>query len=175
MLWKTRRPSWLPTKTDFLANEYFHVFGDVLHNPNLWHFNRRSVASATAVGLFCAFLPIPFEMLVAALGAIWLGGNLPLAVAWVWVSNPLTWIPLYTPAYLLGSWILDKEPVAAGHVTMHVLIQSLAALWLGCLIFGIVAGVSGYFVVHGLWRLKVRTERAHRTRRVKVRVKENES
>jgi len=157
------------TKKDVVAHRYLQVFGDALHNPNLWHFNRRSVANATAIGLFCAFLPMPFEMLAAALLAIWFSGNLPLAVAWVWISNPITWIPLYTPPYLLGSWILDKEAMAGNQVTMHVLIESYAALWVGCLIFGVVASVCGYFIVHGLWRLKVRSERADRVRRRKLK------
>lgn len=166
---KTRKPGWLLTKKEVLANRYFQVFGDSLHDPNLWHFNRRSVANATAIGLFCAFLPMPFEMLAAAVGAIWFSGNLPLAVAWVWISNPVTWIPLYTPPYLLGSWILDKEPVAAGHITMAVMFESFAALWIGCLIFGVVASACGYFIVHGLWRLKVRSNRNSRGRRVNVK------
>jgi len=166
MLRKTRKPAWLPTKKDVMDNRHLQIFGDVLHNPNLWHFNRRSVANATAIGLFCAYLPMPFEMLAAALGAILFSGNLPLAVAWVWISNPLTWIPLYTPAYLLGSWLLDKE-AAGGHVTMSVLIESYAALWLGCLIIGTLGAAAGWFVIHQLWRIKVRSDRAERVERYK--------
>lgn len=169
MPWKTRRPRWLLTKNDVVEHRYLKVFGEHLHSPNLWHFNRRSVANATAVGLFCAFLPMPFEMVVAALGAIWFGGNLPLAVAWVWVSNPLTWLPLYTPAYLLGSWILNEPAVDTHHITMHVLLESMAALWLGCVIVGIVAGACGYFVVNTLWRINVRAHRAERARRYNLK------
>lgn len=168
MLRKTRKPSWLLTKKEVLAHRYLQIFGDTLHNPNLWHFNRRSVANATAIGLFCAYLPMPFEMLAAALGAILFSGNLPLAVAWVWISNPVTWIPLYTPAYLLGSWLLDKEATSAGRVTMSVLIESYAALWLGCLVIGTIAAICGYVIVHQLWRLKVRSDRADRIKRYKL-------
>lgn len=157
------------SKKEVLAHQYLRIFGDALHEPNLWHFNRRSVANATAIGLFCAFLPMPFEMVAAALLAIWFAGNLPLAVAWVWISNPVTWIPLYTPAYLLGSWILSKEPMAGSRVTMHVLMESYAALWVGCLIFGVAVAVCGYVVVQGLWRLKVRSERADRLRRMRLK------
>jgi len=169
MFRKTSKPSWLLSQKDVLAHRYLSIFGDVLHNPNLWHFNRRSVANATGIGLFCAFLPMPFEMLAAALGAIWFGGNLPLAVAWVWISNPLTWIPLYTPPYLLGSWILDKQPATPGQIDMNVLIESYAALWLGCLLFGVVASFLGWFIVNRLWLFKVRSARADRVRRFKHR------
>lgn len=172
---KTRRPSWLLTKKEVLAHRYLQIFGETLHNPNLWHFNRRSVANATAIGLFCAYLPMPFEMLAAALGAILFNGNLPLAVAWVWISNPVTWIPLYTPAYLLGNWLLDKETTEAGRVTMSVLIESYAALWLGCLIIGSIAAMAGYVIIHQLWRFKVRRDRADRVRRYKQLRDERES
>jgi len=168
---KTRKPSWLLSKKDVLANRYLRMFGETLHNPNLWHFNRRSVANATAVGLFCAFLPMPFEMLVAALGALWFNGNLPLAVTWVWISNPLTWIPLYTLPYWIGSWILGKEPAAAGHITMSVLIESYAALWVGCLIFAVAASACGYFIIHALWRWRGRSDAAERANRMRERRK----
>jgi len=171
MRWKTRKPSWLLTKKDVQAHRYLQIFGEVLHNPNLWHFNRRSVANATAIGLFCAFLPMPFEMLAAALGAILFNGNLPLAVAWVWISNPVTWIPLYTPAYLLGTWLLDKQAAETGQITMSILIESYAALWLGCLIIGTVASICGYVIIHQLWRLKVLAERAERLKSYKLKHK----
>jgi len=38
-----------------------------LADPMLWHLNRRSVAGAVALGLFIGWLPIPMQMLIAAL------------------------------------------------------------------------------------------------------------
>ena len=32
-----------------------------LHDASLWNFNRRSISKAFAVGLFCAFIPVPFQ------------------------------------------------------------------------------------------------------------------
>ena len=60
----------LPTRHDVQKNKYLQFLGTHLHSPNLWHFNRRSVARATAIGIFCAYLPMPFEMIPAAIGAI---------------------------------------------------------------------------------------------------------
>ena len=40
-------------------HERLRVFGRLLHDPNLWHLNRRSAAGAFAVGLFMMYMP-PF-------------------------------------------------------------------------------------------------------------------
>ena len=62
----------------------------IKHQPNLWHFNRRTLAKGVAVGFFCAFIPVPFQMLLAILGALIFKTNLPLAILAVWITNPIT-------------------------------------------------------------------------------------
>lgn len=82
------------------------VFGNVLYNPNLWCLNRRSAAGAFAVGLFMAFVPLPSQMIMAAGLAIVLGVNLPLSIALVWITNPITMPVIFYFTYKLGAWLM---------------------------------------------------------------------
>ena len=75
----------------------------------MWHINRRSVSTAIFIGLFCAFIPLPSQMLLAALIAIWLKVNLPLSVALVWVSTLITMGPMFYFAYKLGLYYWEKN------------------------------------------------------------------
>ena len=54
----------MPDHHTIKNNKHLQIFGTLLHNANLWHLNRRSVAKVFAVGLFCAFIPIPFQMVL---------------------------------------------------------------------------------------------------------------
>ena len=84
--------------------------GDKLHRPNLWHLNRRSVSLAFAIGLWAMYTPpLPWQMVIAAIGAIYFNANLPIAVSLVWITNPVTWIPLYYAAYKVGSITLGQK------------------------------------------------------------------
>ena len=56
---------YLPTYTEIQQYRYLHIFGDGLKQPEVWAFNRQSTAKGVAIGLFCAFLPMPFEMVPA--------------------------------------------------------------------------------------------------------------
>jgi uncharacterized protein (DUF2062 family) len=135
-------------------------FGEALHNPNLWHLNRRSAAGAVAVGLFCAWMPIPFQMLLAAIIAMLFTVNLPLSVALVWISNPITMPPLFYGAYRLGAFIL-QEPVVEFHfrLSFEYLLATLEtiapALITGCMILGITSAFVGYFLFRAFWRFSV--------------------
>ncbi|RUO81504.1 DUF2062 domain-containing protein [Idiomarina tyrosinivorans] len=149
------------------------IFGTLLHDANLWHLNRRSASGAFAVGLFYAFVPVPFQMLLAAATAIPLRVNLPLAVGLVWVSNPITMPPLFYLCYLVGSAVLQQPP---SHFQFELswawLGESIStigpAFLLGCAIFGTVSSLVGYFGIRWLWRYSV--VRAWRKRHNSTRI-----
>lgn len=150
----------LPDHNTVKKHRSLRMFGTLLHDPNLWHLNRRSAKGAFGVGLFFAFWPVPFQMFLAAAAAIPLRVNLPLSIATVWVSNPITMPPLFYLAYLVGSTVLGSQMNAFEfELSWSWLMQSLStigpAFLLGCLICSIVAGAFGYFGLDWIWRWSV--------------------
>jgi len=99
---------------------------------------------------------MPFEMIAALFIAAMIGANAPFAVAGVWISNPVTWIPLYTPCYLLGARILQLEPIPIDQITILQVGWHYSALWLGCLIVGLVISVATHFVLNLIWTIQIR-------------------
>jgi uncharacterized protein (DUF2062 family) len=149
---------YLPDHRKVRDHKHLRMFGTLLHDPNLWHLNRRSAAGAFAVGLFMAFVPIPFQMVVAAGIAILVRVNLPLSAALVWLTNPITMPPIFYFAYRVGAWLLQTPPrEVAFEISSEWLATELGAIWepflLGCLVCGTVSGLLGYFAIRGLWRL----------------------
>ena len=146
------------------------IFGTLLHDPNLLHLNRRSVSAAFAVGLFMAFVPVPFQMILAAAAAILIRCNLPIAVGLVWVSNPFTMPPMFYFCYLVGTWILGTpEQEFAFELSIDWLMTGLGAIWepflLGCTIVGLSSAIVGYFGIRLLWRLHVLSHLRERKQR----------
>lgn len=162
---------WMPSPEKLRANRSLRFLGDVLHDPNLWHINRKSVSKAFLNGLFFAFIPMPAQMLFAGIASMWLRSNLPISVALVWISNPLTMPPMFYFNYVVGAWILGLHPEPfAFQPTMDWFILKLETigepLYLGSLVVAIVAAVVGYFTVDILWRRSTaQTWRARRLRR----------
>lgn len=101
----------LPKPDVILKQRALKIFGNLLYNANLWALNRRSAAGAFAVGLAVCFIPLPSQMIIAAGLAILFRVNLPLSVALVWISNPVTMPPMFYGAYKLGAWVLQEPPV----------------------------------------------------------------
>ena len=158
------------------------LLGSWIYEPNLWHINRYSASMAFFVGLFVAFMPIPGQMVVAALLALALRCNLPLSVTLVWVTNPLTMPALYFMAYEVGALIIN-EPVTDVRfaLSFHWISHTLAQIWqpflLGCLICGLFFGCLGYFAVSMAWRWRVSVhwrERKHRRAMHKAELRAND-
>ena len=102
---------YLPTAADVRANRSLNFLGARLHDPNLWHLNRRSVSIAAAVGGFCAFIPLPVQMPCAAIASLMLRCNMPLALALVWTSSDDKPIFFDSPAVIILPPKTPIEPV----------------------------------------------------------------
>lgn len=147
----------MPDPEVIRRHKCLRCLGVLLERAHLWRLNRHSVALAFMVGLFAAFIPVPFQMLIAAVLAILIQANLPIAVALVWVTNPLTMPVLFFLAYKLGAWILGLPPQAIDfHLSAQWLLHGVAMTWkpflLGCLVSGVGLGALGYVGMQLLWR-----------------------
>jgi uncharacterized protein len=165
----------LPHPDVIIQNRWIKMLGPRLQEPSLWHINRRSCSLAVALGIFCAFIPVPFQMLIAAVGAIMLRVNILIAVPMVWISNPVTMGPMYYFCYLVGVEILGrKDKPFDFELSFDWLITELVAIWqpflLGCLVVGAVLSVLSFVLVRVLWhlhllsRIKERAQRLHNRR-----------
>ncbi len=107
-----------------------------------------TVSKAFAVGLFCAFMPIPFQMILATFGAIIFSANLPLSVFLVWISNPITIPFIFYFCYKLGAWILGVSVELDKSMSLEYVIEIFFIIWkpflLGCFIVAIVSSILGY-------------------------------
>lgn len=160
----------LPDHDAIRANRWLAPFAATLLHPRLWHLNRHSAAGAVAVGLFCGLIPGPFQMLGAALCALTLRVNLPLALLTTLYTNPLTIVPLYVAAFGLGKLALALAGSAAGGqfvpppdyegsllAWFEALIEWMARLGrpllLGLVLLASLLAFAGYVAVRLAWRL----------------------
>jgi len=168
---------YLPSHESVRDNRHIARFGGFLRHPNLWHLNRHSVAGGVAVGMFSGLVPGPLQMVTAALLAVPLRVNLPVALATTLYTNPFTIGPLYLLAYLIGRMIMGGETPHLGpppEMDWSQLGASLDAflrwVWsmgtplaVGLLALGLILAALGYACVQLGWRYYV--IRAWRKRR----------
>ncbi|MDH5546830.1 MAG: DUF2062 domain-containing protein [Gammaproteobacteria bacterium] len=161
---------YLPTPDKLRQAKGLGIFGDILFEPNMWHLNRKSFSGAFALGMFSAFIPVPFQMLISAAGALIFKVNLPLSVALVWITNPITMPPIFYFCYLVGAYALDTPVQAIDfELTYEWLKTELLRIWepflLGCFIMGVISSISSYFGARLFWRYIVVKSWANRKQR----------
>ncbi|MDE2411919.1 MAG: DUF2062 domain-containing protein, partial [Sphingomonadales bacterium] len=99
----------VPTREQLEANRFVRPFAHRVLRSDLWRFNRRSVPRGMALGLFMGIL-VPFaHSAVAALTAVFVRANVPVAIAATWVSNPATWVIIFPAAYQIGKAVLHLD------------------------------------------------------------------
>ncbi len=160
----------LPKRETVRANKYLAWLGKGLYHPSLWRLNRDSVAGGFAIGLFSGLVPGPLQMLTAALLAVPLKKNLPVALLTTLYTNPFTIVPLYLLAIAYGRLLLGAghhpvkvEPYAWDWAHWIDSLQGLAhwtvslgkPLAIGLPALAISLAALGYAGVHLGWRAYV--------------------
>ena len=145
---------------------------NTIAQPMVWHLNRRSVAGGVAVGLFISWMPLPLQMLFAAVLSAVMRVHVPVSVVMVWFTNPLTFAPLLYAAWRSGSMILGKPVLAEplNFSTQSILTHAGHAwptLLTGMLFCASVSAALGFCTTLIVWRVHaIRRWRARRQRKV---------
>lgn len=133
--------------------------GNSLFLPALWHFNRHSVARAFAIGLACMWIPFPGQSILAAAFAILFRANIPMSVALVFVTNPVTGPPMFYGAYVIGARLLSQPEIPHFEMNIEWLEQTIGQIWepmvVGCLVVAVISALIGYYGIQVFWRFHV--------------------
>lgn len=154
-------------------NKFINLFGTLLHNPNLWHLNRYSIATTFSIALFCTFVPLPIHTPLAILLAIAFKANIPICIFLLWINTPITYVPIFYLAFKVGSFLLNI-PATPFHfeLSYHWVAHELYRIWqpflLGCLVCAVFFAVLGNIIIRILWRCSVSYQwrKRHRVRAI---------
>jgi Uncharacterized protein conserved in bacteria len=174
--------SQMPTHEQLESNRFTAPFA---RRQELFRFTRRSVPRGVAVGLLVGiFALIPGVQIVgAALMCVPCRGNIPLAAAMTFLSNPAT-----TPLILAASiWLGNKLGYHADLSTFYRLYESGAglsewsrwvlsdaapALLVGLFVISTVAASIGYVLSMWFWRFWIGRKNTARRQRLQDRARD---
>lgn len=78
-----------------------------LKNPHLWSYEHQCIARGVGAGLAGSVIP-GFQIFYAAVLAILLRGNLPIALVCTLITNPITVVPMTYFVYFIGTLIIKN-------------------------------------------------------------------
>ncbi|MBT8422499.1 MAG: DUF2062 domain-containing protein [Gammaproteobacteria bacterium] len=156
---------------------YLRPFSYLLNQPVYFSAGRRAVSGGMAIGVFIGLLPIPGQTPLALFAALMLRVNLPLAAISVWISNPLTFVPIFYFAYRIGAAMLNipaetmPESPSWAWVSEEIALRWRPLLYGSILIATSLASIT-YLLVSTIWHVTTfqRYRARHRKKREESRL-----
>lgn len=117
----------------------------------------QEIARGLALGVFAGWFPwFGLQMAVAIFLAILFRANKLAAAASTWVSNPLTYVPIFAFNYKVGEWLLNFHDISSDSNSFPIDSQSwskfaemgkefMTAMLLGCFVVGAIVALAVYF------------------------------
>ncbi len=142
----------------------FSAFLDKYNLPKAYFATtRKAVSRGLLVGLFWGFIPMPMQMGGVIVTTPLLKFNVPIALATVWLSNPVTYPPLWYLEYLTGNLILGRDGISDIQLTMQWFQNHwddiVVPLYVGTAFYSTVVSFAIYLFVNWLWKRSVIKER----------------
>jgi len=157
--------STMPTREQLAESRWIKPFGQRILHSEFWRFTRRSVPRGVAVGLFVGvFFLIPgVQIIGAALFSVPVRGNIPIAAAMTFLTNPFTTPFLIIASIPVGNLLgfhADKAAVMEMYTRSAPVSDWLAwlasdaapAMLTGLFIIALASGAIGYFLSIFFWR-----------------------
>ncbi len=172
----------MPTREQLEGNRWTR---SLALRHELWRFTRRSVPRGVAVGLLVGiFALIPgVQIIGAALMCVPGRGNIPVAAAMTFLSNPATTPLILILSAMIGNFMGFHADIATVQAMMErgapvsewarwFFSDAAPAVLVGLAIFSVVAAAVGYLVSSVIWRFVVARKRGARLRRMERRFDE---
>lgn len=148
----------LPCREELARSPWLRPIARHVLAPALWRMRGETVARGVAVGMLWAFL-VPFaQILFATAHCVWWRGNIPVAAAITFITNPFTvggWLWL---AYHVGSLVVTAPPpsMPADGAGLAAWVQAIGVpAMVGMGLFAVVGAGLGYVLVKLLWRVRL--------------------
>lgn len=162
----------MPTREQLEGNRFTRPLAK---RQELWRFTRRSVPRGVAVGLLVGiFALIPgIQIIGAALLCVPGRGNIPIAVAMTFLSNPATTPLILIVSAIIGNFLgfrADTATVYAmidrgapiGEWARWFFSDAAPAMLVGLAVLSVVAAALGYVIAGMIWRPIVARRRKRR-------------
>ena len=157
-----------PTREQLERNRFVRPFAHYVLRPELWRFTRRSVPRGVAAGLLVGiFALIPgIQIVGAALMCVPSRGNIPLAAAMTFLSNPATTPFVLAASLFVGNALgfhadlaafraLYDDSASVSEWLSWLLSAAAPALVIGLLVIAVIAAAIGYLAASFLWRANI--------------------
>ena len=146
------------------------TFLDKYNLPRAYfNINRKMITRGVGIGLFWAFIPMPMQMLAVMALTPFFRFNVPIAIAMVWLSNPLTMPPMYYMEYLTGNFLLDREGIEDIEPTLAWFTANMSdifvPLYVGTAFYSIIVSSLVYLLLNWLWIRSVREEKSYKEKK----------
>jgi uncharacterized protein (DUF2062 family) len=114
----------------------------------------QHISRGLAAGVFAGLFPLfGLQIIIGVFLATLLRGNKLMAAAGTWVSNPLTYVPIWLFNFQVGRWLLGYKNLsfsADGIDNWREFLQLgtefATALFVGCFVVGLVSAIVSYYL-----------------------------
>ena len=111
----------------------------------------QAIARGLAAGVFAGSYPLfGLQTILGVAIAAAIRGNKIVAAAGTWISNPLTYVPIYAFNYQVGRWLLGQPPETSltersPQEWMSLGLDITIALLVGSTLVGIILALASYY------------------------------